>query len=164
MVDKTGTLTLQVAPAPVRPNIFSGLKSTQVSGMDPVYEVYLDSRSIMVSPFTSLKTTKRDIYDAARARSLRPGSSNPLQEVILYNTRDEVTEGSIFNLALYRDGAWRTPPLGTGCLCGVVRHHLLSKQMVVEDDISIKSLSHGEPVLLFNGVQGVVRGILNLES
>lgn len=164
LIDSTGQLSLHVMTASPRPNIFSGLKEVQIPGMDPVYDVYLDTESVMVGPFTSFKTTKRDIYDKARARSLRgTANPNPLQEVVLYNTRDEVTEGSVANIAFLRDGIWKTPPLGTGCLCGVVRHHLLTKKAIQEAVIPVKSLRNGEPVLLFNGVQGVVSGILRLD-
>lgn len=124
----------------------------------------------MVGPFTSFKTTKRDIYNKSRQRILDPIINDPdnkdkntLYEVLLYNTRDEITEGSITNVAFFRDGQWKTPPLGSGCLCGVVRHHLLTKKLIQEDIILKKSLRDKEPLLLFNGVQGVVHGILHLK-
>lgn len=168
LIDKDGKLSLEVSPAGVRYDLFSGLKRVQLPPLDPIYQVYLDKQSVMVGPFTSFKTTKRDIYNKSRERSLKTTSPDgvpppALQEVLLFNTRDEITEGSITNIALFRDGGWKTPPLGTGCLCGVARHHLLTKQIIQEAIISKKSLQNGEPVLLFNGIQGVVRGVLVLE-
>lgn len=193
LINKSGTLKIEVSPASPRPNLFSGFKKIQdASPSDPVYDVVLNTSSILISPFTSFKTTKRDVYNKARRECLRPplgessdegpaitsssaaAAKNPskvypsdspqYQEVLMYNTRGEVTEGSITNVAFFRDGGWKTPPLGTGCLCGVVRHHLLTKQMVQEDVITKRSLVDGEPVLLFNGVQGVIRGVLRLEK
>lgn len=200
LVSKTGALKMEVSLASPRSDLFSGFKKVQNPRKDPVYDVVVDTQSTMSSPFTSFKTTKREIYSTARENNLRPplgkstkpgppitsdtvlslenpsspsspldaeprtypSSSPMLQEVLLYNTRDEIMEGSITNVAFFREGSWRTPPLGTGCLSGVVRHHLLTKQMVQEAVIPKKSLVNGEPVLLFNGVQGIVRGVLRL--
>lgn len=195
LVSSTGSLKIEVSPTIPRANLFSGLKRVQEPHLgDIIYDVVLDTQSTVVSPFTSFKTTKRDVYNRARQTNLRPPLGNstdpgpsifadspvaleeknknkfyPLsspsyQEVLLYNTREEITEGSITSVAFFRDGKWKTPPLGTGCLCGIVRHHLLTKMMIQEGIISKKSLVDGEPVLLFNGVQGVFRGVLRLRN
>lgn len=162
-VAKSGQLKIEASEVPVRSNIFSGLLRTQLPS-DPIYTVHLDTESMMVSPFTSFKTTNRDHYTQSRERCIIPVSEggSPFQEVLLYNTRNEVTEGTITSVALFRNGAWRTPPLGVGCLCGVMRAHLLSKKAIQEATIDRKSLREGEPVLIFNGVMGVCRGILKL--
>jgi branched-chain amino acid aminotransferase len=42
-------------------------------------------------------------------------------EALFGNTRDELCEGTWSNVFLYRDGAFLTPPLSSGCLPGVTR-------------------------------------------
>lgn len=160
LVSEGGDLTVEATEVPPRGNLFSGL-TRQPEVDDPQYTVYLDTESIMVGPFTSFKTTKRDVYTQARERILKNDGPEH-QEVLLYNPRDELTEGSITNIALFRDGGWKTPPLGVGCLCGVVRHHLLSKKVLQEATIYRKSVQDGESILLFNGVMGVCRGTVKL--
>ncbi|KAF5095440.1 hypothetical protein D0Z00_003136 [Geotrichum galactomycetum] len=161
LVSKNGELTVEATEIAPRRNLFSGLLRTQKAD-DPQYTIYLDSESIMVGPFTSFKTTNREVYSKSRERSLRADGPE-FQEVLLYNPRDEITEGSITNIALFRDGSWKTPPLGVGCLCGVTRNHLLSTKIMQEATIDRKSLQHGEPVLIFNGIIGVCRGTLVLK-
>lgn len=159
LINKEGQLIVETSGVPPRLNLFSGLTINP----GPEYVVFLDSDSIMVSPFTSFKTTYRAVYNASRNRTLQTGPhAPPLQEVLLYNPRNELTEGSITNIAVYRDGGWKTPPLGVGCLCGVVRHYLLSKKVIQEKTISRRSLVDGECILLFNGIIGVCRGTLRL--
>ncbi|KAF5095542.1 hypothetical protein D0Z03_001812 [Geotrichum reessii] len=160
LVSKTGELTIEVTEVEPRGNLFSGLLRTPQTS-DPHYTIYVDSESIMVGPFTSFKTTNRAVYSKSRDRSL-PADGPKFQEVLLYNPRDEITEGSITNIALFRDGGWKTPPLGVGCLCGVTRNYLLSTKIVQEATIDRKSLQNGEQVLIFNGVIGVCRGTLVL--
>lgn len=162
LVSKEGDMTVEASEVPLRSNLFSGL-SRHVESDDPHYTVYLDKDSIMVGPFTSFKTTHREVYNQSRTRTLKANDPK-YQEVLLYNPRDELTEGSITNIALFRDGGWKTPPLGVGCLCGVMRHHLLAKKVLQEATIYKKSLKSGEPILIFNGIMGVCRGTLKLES
>lgn len=163
LVRQAGELAVEASAVPARRNLYSGLTRDDPG---PEYVVFLDREASMVGPYTSFKTTHRPVYTAARARSLvAPGPNAPLhQEVLMYNPRNEVTEGSITNIAVYREGRWVTPPLGVGCLCGVVRHHLLAKKVVQERTVARKSLVDGEPILVFNGVMGVCRGVLRLQG
>ena len=50
------------------------------------------------------KTTHRHVYAAAEAE--RVGCD----EVILWNARGEITEGTIFNVVIEHEGRWITPP------------------------------------------------------
>ncbi|KAF2846527.1 hypothetical protein T440DRAFT_458209 [Plenodomus tracheiphilus IPT5] len=79
----------------------------------PEWTLRLDTAPTPTSPFTILKTTQRAMYDASRSRAL---PSNPpssiYREVILYNSVDELTEGTLTSLYLFRGGRWVTPPVG----------------------------------------------------
>ena len=75
--------------------------------------VRLDRASTPSSPFTLLKTTVRDIYNSSRSRALPTNTTTPKHvEVMLFNECDELTEGSITSLYLFRGGRWVTPPVG----------------------------------------------------
>lgn len=126
-----------------------------------VWDVYIDTQPTYISPFTSFKTTNRQHYTDARNRRL-PGVRPGREEVLVYNHQNDVMEGSITNFAVRRksDGKWITPQLSSGCLCGVMRHFLLRKNFMEEEVITLGSLTLGTEVMLFNGVMGVVKGII----
>ncbi|ODQ55325.1 D-aminoacid aminotransferase-like PLP-dependent enzyme [Saitoella complicata NRRL Y-17804] len=126
----------------------------------PTWDVYLDTAPTTPSAFTSHKTTYRPHYSASRTRCLPPNSTT--SEVLLYNPNGEVMEGSITNVAFWRDGKWITPKLRCGGLGGVMRGELIEKGVLEERVVKLNSVSVGEVVMLMNGVRGswggVVRG------
>lgn len=67
-------------------------------------------------PWLRVKSTRRAVYDAARA-ALAPG----LDEVLFLNERGEVCDGSITTVFFDRGQGMRTPPLASGLLPGVLR-------------------------------------------
>lgn len=161
-IDKQGSMNIDVTQIPVRLNLFDGFNPLQ-SYTSPTWNVFLDVEPIMISPFTSFKTTRRERYNDARERVLIKGFAEP-QEVLLYNSANQITEGSITNVAFKRTDpetfteTWFTPVLASGCLCGVVRHMLLSKGLIQETQINLKDVKVGDDILLFNGIIGVVKG------
>lgn len=162
LISKEGDFTIESHSVAIRPDLFSGL-DPWCTTESPLYTVYVDSESTMISPFTSFKTTKRDHYNAARARSL-PGIDPGLEEVLLYNTKDEITEGSITNIAFLRNDNWVTPFLPSGCLCGVTRHYLIKQEIISEGKILLKDVKDGEHILLFNAIIGVCKGVVNRQG
>lgn len=148
-----GKLTIELHETPERHNLLDGVIDPTNS---PVWDVYKDIEFIPPSPLTSFKTTSRDHYSQARSRAL-PQKNPGFEEVLLQNPQGQATEGSITNFAVYRNGTWITPPLSTGCLCGVMRHFLLRKGYLKEDFVPMAHINIGDEVLLFNGIMGVVR-------
>lgn len=163
-INKEGEVRITAQPTPQRYNLFDGFNTLE-NYSSPLWTIYIDTEPIPISPFTSFKTTKRDRYTESRERMLPPSANAP-QEVLLYNTANQVTEGSITNLAFKAmdpqtgEELWITPPLSSGCLCGVVRHLLLTKGLIIERQVNLKDVKIGDEVLLFNGLQGVVKGII----
>jgi para-aminobenzoate synthetase/4-amino-4-deoxychorismate lyase len=86
------------------------------------------------------KTTARAPFDAARARY------PDVDDVVLVNEADEVTETSRANLALFIDGEWCTPALACGLLPGVERGRLLEEGRLVERVIT-RSMCEGATAL-----------------
>jgi len=72
------------------------------------------------SPFTYHKTTRREFYDRAR-------DTSSCDEVVFFNDRGEVTEGSITNVFVERGGRLLTPPVACGLLPGTLRWKLLDE-------------------------------------
>ena len=79
----------------------------------PLWTLRLDTQSTPRTPFTLLKTTQRTVYDASRARALPSNPQSSVHvEVIMFNTVQEVTEGTLTSLYFFRGGRWVTPPVG----------------------------------------------------
>ncbi|KAF2030213.1 hypothetical protein EK21DRAFT_112133 [Setomelanomma holmii] len=79
----------------------------------PTWTLKLDTAPTPSTPFTLLKTTKREMYDRSRERALPENPTNrACREVMLYNEVNELTEGTLTSLYLYRGGKWVTPPVG----------------------------------------------------
>jgi para-aminobenzoate synthetase/4-amino-4-deoxychorismate lyase len=93
------------------------------------------------------KTTRREVYD--RARAAAPGCD----DVILWNEREEITESTVANVVLRLDGKWVTPPVHCGLLPGVMRRHLLESGSIEEDVIPLTALRSAEAVFLVNSVR-----------
>lgn len=148
-----GTMNIELYPTPEK-NLLEGL---QLKGDS--FKLFVDSEPIMISPFTSFKTTKRNHYSQARTRCL---TGEGKEEVIVYNSENVVMEGSITNIAIKypETGEWITPPLKCGCLCGVMRHFLLEKDLIKESTIYKSDLKEGDTVMIFNAIMGVSMGTI----
>ena len=77
-------------------------------------------------PWLRVKTTRRALYDAARAALARG-----IDEVVFLNERGEVCEGTITTLFFDRGRGLRTPPLASGLLPGVLRAELSPPEEVL---------------------------------
>uniref|UniRef100_A0A060T191 ARAD1C22836p n=1 Tax=Blastobotrys adeninivorans TaxID=409370 RepID=A0A060T191_BLAAD len=156
------TLKVEAYKVPQRSDLLSGL-GPYTPPTSEFYKVYVDPAPTPIGPFTSFKTTHRDVYTEARNRmqlinECQDQDGRPC-EILLHNPRGDVTEGSITNIALWRDGTWVTPPLVSGCLFGVTRQYLLSTGKVQErETIAIDTVQDGERILIFNGIIGVCQG------
>jgi para-aminobenzoate synthetase/4-amino-4-deoxychorismate lyase len=100
------------------------------------------------------KTTARAPFDAARARY------PDVDDVILVNEADEVTETSRANLAVLIDGEWCTPPLACGLLPGVERGRLLEEGRLVERVITRSMCERATALATLSSLRGWREAIL----
>ena len=102
------------------------------------------------------KTTRRGIYDAARAEC-RPDEAD---EVLLLNEKDEVCEGTITSVFL-EDSAdlLRTPPISAGLLAGVLRTELICQRKARVGRIRLDDLKD-RPLYVGNSLRGLIRAQL----
>ena len=103
----------------------------------------VDSQDI----FLFHKTTHRAVYESAKA------DFPECDEVILWNEHGEVTEGTIANLVIRREGTLITPPVGCGLLAGTFREHLLKAGEIEEGILSIEELRAADEIFLLNSVR-----------
>ena len=91
----------------------AGNKDPSYIPLPPEWKLKLDTTTTPSSPYTLLKTTKREVYDKSRERALPENPASAVhREVILFNEVNEVTEGTLTSLYFWRGGKWVTPPVG----------------------------------------------------
>ncbi|MBO9478966.1 aminotransferase class IV family protein [Shimia sp. R11_0] len=106
--------------------------------------------------FLQHKTTRRAIYDGARA-DLPEG----VQEWLFLNEHGELCEGTITNVVLTMpDGRRLTPAVASGCLPGVYRQSLLNAGVVREAVLTEADLVAAERVHLTNALRGEILAVL----
>ena len=94
------------------------------------------------------KTTFREPYDRRRLR--RPD----VDDVIMVNTRGELTEVTRATLAVKVDGTWCTPPLESGCLPGVERARLLDLGVLHERVLRRTDLETARGLAVISSLRG----------
>ena len=88
-------------------------------------------------PWLTLNSTRRGVYDRARA-ALPPG----IDEAILANQGGEVCDGTITTVFFDRGDGLSTPPLSAGVLPGILRGHMLATGQCREARLDAIELPH----------------------
>ena len=94
------------------------------------------------------KTTHRVVYEEAA------GGHPDCHDVVLWNERREVTEGSLGNIAVEMDGRLWTPPVESGLLAGTYRQHLIDQGRLQERVIRVEDLPRCSRIFWMNSVRG----------
>ncbi|KAK4229633.1 aminotransferase [Podospora fimiseda] len=174
-ISSSGPLAITTAKIPSTPltNLFPKFLpppppdgSGRSSEKEEIFQVYIDSERINPSEYTHFKTTKREIYDAARKR--KGISLTDKKEVLIIDERGggEVMEASITTPYFWRKGKWVTPRVTEkgdggsweGGQDGTSRRWALESGIVSEDKILVDSLKDGEECWLSNGARGFFLG------
>jgi para-aminobenzoate synthetase/4-amino-4-deoxychorismate lyase len=98
------------------------------------------------------KTNYRNVYDKFRQDSIK---ENCLDYIFL-NEKEEITEGTIFNIIIKQNNSYYTPPLEAGILPGILRKKLLDKKIIKEKKITIDELKKAEKIYMINSVRGIL--------
>lgn len=108
--------------------------------------------------FLKHKTTNRSLYDS----ELEKCRKNGLFDVIFTNQDKEITEGSITNIMIRRNGTYYTPPLSCGLLPGIYREYILKEQElpVKEKILYRKDIVEADEIMLINSVRKIVPAVL----
>jgi len=112
-----------------------------------------DRRTRAEDVFLFHKTTRRGLYDGEYERWTRELGCD---EVVFFNERDELTEGSRTNIFLDIGGRLYTPALRSGLLPGTLRRDLIEKGHAEERVLGRQDLERADRVLLGNSVRGLI--------
>ncbi|NLR99633.1 hypothetical protein HGP17_22665 [Rhizobium sp. P38BS-XIX] len=117
-----------------------------------IAETRLDSSDKLLR----VKTTRRGVYEAARAE-YRPDEA---EEVLLLNEHNEVCEGTIASIFVVDDpDTLRTPPISAGLLAGVLRTELICQRKARVGRIRLDDL-RDRPLYVGNSLRGLIRAQL----
>ena len=93
------------------------------------------------------KTTHRGVYERAR------NGATGMDDVLLWNSRGEITESTIANVVIEKDGRRVTPPISCGLLPGVFRGWLLARGEIEEGVITLDDLQRADKLYLISSVR-----------
>jgi len=126
------------------------------------WTVMVDPHGTQPSPFTTYKTTSRNMYSDARARVAIETLTDPKEVLIISIEGGEIMEGSLTSVFFWRKGRWVTPPISSGGQAGTTRRWLLEKGLCEEEVVTSSSLTDGEECWISNGVRGLNWGTIKL--
>lgn len=126
----------------------SAVEELPASDDSPVRIALIDDPVDPGDVFLHHKTTHRGVYD--RRRAMRPD----VDDVVLVNTRGQITESTIANVAALLDGRWRTPPRDHGLLAGIGRGVALAEGRLTEGTLTPMDLQRAEAIALVSDLRG----------
>lgn len=113
-----------------------------------VLSARLATKPIVVTEILSYKTNLRDHYEAHRI--------DDFDEILLYNSKNELTEFINGNLVLEINKKMYTPFLDSGVLPGVMRELLINENKINERRLFVKDLANANKIYLINSVREFV--------
>ncbi|MDD4182847.1 MAG: aminotransferase class IV, partial [Candidatus Omnitrophica bacterium] len=108
------------------------------------------------NPFLYHKTTRRKLYEEELKKFRKEG----LFEVIFLNKYGELTEGSITNVFVLKNGILYTPPVKCGLLPGVLREYLLKNGQAREKVLRKEDIKNAKKLYIGNSVRGLLQAKL----
>jgi para-aminobenzoate synthetase/4-amino-4-deoxychorismate lyase len=104
------------------------------------------------------KTSQRQALE--RALAGRAG----MDDVLLWNQNRELTQSTIANIVLEKNGELLTPPISCGLLGGVYRGWLLEQKKIREKVLTLDDLAPGAKLYLINSVRRMWQVWLSAEE
>ena len=95
------------------------------------------------------KTTNRTVYQKAISQAQREN----LDDIILWNENNELTESTIANLVVKKGAVFFTPPVSCGLLNGTFRQYLIDQGKLQEKVILKGNLEKYDSIYLINSVR-----------
>jgi len=110
-----------------------------------------DVRTRSSDLFLYHKTTNRELYNRFR----KTADDEQITDFIFLNENGEVTEGTITNLFIEKEGLLYTPPIHCGMLSGIYRNEVLrTNPTASEKVIKIDDLRTSDALYICNSVRG----------
>ena len=125
---------------------------------DPQKIAVSETRVDKTDIFLYHKTTNRGNRDNELQKYRKKG----IFDVIFMNEQNEITEGAISNVIVYKNGKHFTPPVPCGILNGIYRQYLLkNRKLKIEEKILFKKdLASCEKIFLCNSVRKLTPVVL----
>lgn len=114
--------------------------------------IYSLERKLSSSPWNA-KTNQRDIYSNATFFAKEKG----WDDALVLHTDGSITDASIYNLFILKDGIMYTPPSASMPVKGVMKEWLMRNSVfpIVEKKLYPSDLLQSECLLLTNAVRGI---------
>lgn len=120
--------------------------------LEPIACLLAESPIDSSNTFLYHKTTHRQVYEKS-AEAIPPEAFS----VLLYNENGELTEFTIGNLVVEKNGEFFTPPVKCGLLPGTFRQKLLDAGEIKEKVLLKEELGEYETIWFINSVRGWLR-------
>ncbi|MEO6454433.1 MAG: aminotransferase class IV [Ginsengibacter sp.] len=129
--------------------------STSLNGKGFIIDVYPDVKK-SCDILSNLKTNNFLPYTLAA----RYAEKNKLNDCILLNSYDKISDTTIANIFIIKDKKIYTPSLDEGCIAGVMRRWIIEKlktegKDIVEKSLTIEDLKQADEVFLTNSIDPV---------
>jgi para-aminobenzoate synthetase/4-amino-4-deoxychorismate lyase len=108
-------------------------------------------------PFLYHKTTHREVYHQHL-------DQDDQLIALLWNEEEELTEFTLGNLVVERDGKLYTPPIESGLLAGTFRQHLLDTGEIEERILLKNELIDFDEIWFINGVRGWLKVKIHIKK
>jgi para-aminobenzoate synthetase/4-amino-4-deoxychorismate lyase len=143
LLHKRGEFRIHATPLSQRP-------------VPPTLTVRLATRPVDSNElFLRHKTTYRRVYEEALAEA-RDGSAEEVNDVLLFNERGELTEGTITNIVLQFGEKLFTPAAESGLLPGCYRESVLAAGRVTEAVLRVEDVHRCDAIWAVNSVRGMM--------
>jgi branched-subunit amino acid aminotransferase/4-amino-4-deoxychorismate lyase len=116
---------------------------------DPITTIV--SRRERRNPHSALSRCKTFAYGPS-IQARREACGRGADDALLRSTGGELSCGSVANLLVRTVAGWRTPPLASGCLPGVMRARALAAGWLEEEPLQLHDLLAGRGALLINSL------------
>ncbi|MBZ0178196.1 MAG: aminodeoxychorismate synthase component I [Melioribacteraceae bacterium] len=116
---------------------------------DDLKIIVSETRTSPKENYFYFKTTQRKLYDEEYKKAVADG----FDEVIFFNNRDELTEGSISNIVLSLGDDFFTPPVDCGLLAGNYRKLMIDQNNLKEKVLTIEHLLNADEMYVINAVR-----------
>ncbi len=149
LVDLDGRIETQTSPIDGRGQVWNCESEFTIPDLTPFPVALAKTPVDGASSWLYHKTTRREAYDLA----LRQWPA--AEDVLLWNSRGEVTESCRANVVLDLGAGLVTPPVECGLLAGTLRALLVDSGQVREQVLSLDDLARAHRLCLVNSVRGV---------
>lgn len=104
------------------------------------------------SPITYFKTLNYAENILEKQKAIEKGYN----EAIFFNTKNQITEGTVSNIFFVKNNIIYTPKISCGLLNGIMRQYVLSNYNITEKIITIDMIDDFDEIFLTNSLMGIM--------